>query len=214
MNEFIDNNLLDNSINTFNGDDVTAEVISPANSRRDSNGPQVDDILTHDKESSTSDESLIESSLKKKPKQSRLNISFTNKEKSSTPKGNKESRYICDAISQNIIKEKVYQSAIGYNLDPLPNLKFIGIVYLPQDVESSTLRGFPLLPKVFPSDGSDEDQIRYEQEKRTMKEWHEKQVVKFQQSCSEVIEDQEDSFEKKINADYSNFVQQGVELFG
>ena len=80
MNDFIDNNLLDNSINTFNGDDVNAEVISPANSRRDSNGPQVDDILTPEKESSNSDESLIESSLKKKSKRSRFNISFINKE--------------------------------------------------------------------------------------------------------------------------------------
>ena len=47
-----------------------------------------------------------------------------------------------------------------------------------------------------------------------MKEWHEKQVVKFQQSCSGVIEDQEDSLWKNLNADYSNFVQRGVDFSG
>ena len=47
-----------------------------------------------------------------------------------------------------------------------------------------------------------------------MKVWHEKQVVKFQQSCSGANEDQEDSFEKELNADYSNFVQRGVDFFG
>ena len=129
VNVFIDNNLLDNSINTFNGDDVTSEVMSPPKSRIDCN-----EAFAQDKESSNSDESLIESSLKKKSKRSRFNISFLNnltKENSSKPKGAKESGYICDAISQNIIKEKVYQSAIGYDLDPLPNMKFIGIVDLP-----------------------------------------------------------------------------------
>ena len=143
VNDIIDNNLLDNSINTFNGDDVTSEVMSPAKSRIDSNGAQVNDNFgqDQDKESSNSDESLIESSLKKKSKRSRFNISFLNnltKENSSKPKGDKESGYICDAISQNIIKEKVYQSAVGYDLNPLPDLKFIGIVDLPKDVDSST----------------------------------------------------------------------------
>ena len=47
-----------------------------------------------------------------------------------------------------------------------------------------------------------------------MKVWHEKQMVKFQQSCSGGIEDQEDSFEENLNADYSNFVQRGVDFFG
>ena len=129
VSDFIDNNLLDNSIKTFNGDDVTSEVMSPPKSRIDCN-----EAFAQDKESSNSDESLIESSLKKKSKRSRFNISFLNnltKENSSKPKGDKESGYICDAISQNIIKEKVYQSAIGYDLDPLPNMKFIGIVDLP-----------------------------------------------------------------------------------
>ena len=63
VNDFIDNNLLDNSINTYNGDDVSSEVLSPAKSRIDCNG-----AFAEDKESSNSDESLIESSLKKKSK--------------------------------------------------------------------------------------------------------------------------------------------------
>ena len=32
VTDFIDNNLLDNSINTYNGDDVSSEVMSPAKS--------------------------------------------------------------------------------------------------------------------------------------------------------------------------------------
>ena len=43
-----------------------------------------------------------------------------------------------------------------------------------------------------------------------MKVWHENQVVKFQQSCSGA---NEDYFEKELNADYSNFVQRGVDFF-
>ena len=128
-----------------NGDDVTSNVIITEKSRIDSNGAQVSDNFGQDKEYSNSDESLIESSLKKKSS-SRFNISFLNnliKENSSKPKGDKESVYFCDAISQNIIKEKVYQSAVGYDLNPLPDLKFIGIVDFPKDVDSSTLKGFP-----------------------------------------------------------------------
>ena len=42
------------------------------------------------------------------------------------------------------VQEKVFQSAIGYVMDRLPDFKFIGIGELPIDIHESS--GFPLLP--------------------------------------------------------------------
>ena len=90
-----------------------------------------------------------------------------------------ESDFGCDLLGQIIVQEKVYQSAIGYEMDRLPDFKFIGIVELPIDIPESS--GFPLLPKLVPTDGSEEDDKRFVYEKRIMKEWHQKQLTKYQQ---------------------------------
>ena len=44
-------------------------------------------------------------------------------------------------------------------MDRLPNFEVIGIVELPIDVPESS--GSPLLPKIVPTDGSEEDDKRF-----------------------------------------------------